>query len=67
VVDEGPLAVDLDDGDPFPVGGLEAWDAGDVRLGVRDPLGVENRPSAVAQVAALRGVENDDARDRYRG
>jgi hypothetical protein len=66
VVDKGPLAVDLDDGDPLAVGGLEPGDAGDVGLRVRDRLRVEDRAGAIAQVAALRGVEND-VRDRCRG
>jgi hypothetical protein len=65
VVDEGSLPVDLHDRDPLPVAGLEVWIAGDVDLRVRHLLHVQDLPGALAEVAALRGVE-DDLRDRYR-
>jgi hypothetical protein len=64
-VDKGSLPVDLDDGKPFSVGGLELRITRDVDLGVRNPLAVEHLPSALAEVAALGEVE-DDPRDRYR-
>jgi hypothetical protein len=69
VVDEGPLAVDLDDREPLPVGGLERRVAGDVDLLEVEPeLGLQARdlpPCAVAERAALR-VEDDDLTDRGR-
>jgi hypothetical protein len=59
VVDEGTLAVDLDNRDPLAVGGLELGVARDVYLHERDLLRGENLPRAIAQVTALRGVEGD--------
>jgi hypothetical protein len=59
VVDEGPLAVDLDDRDPLAIDGLERRIARDVHLGVGRSLGVQDVPRAIAQVAALRRVEDD--------
>jgi hypothetical protein len=65
VIDEGPLAVDLDDGKPFAVPLLEPRIAGDVDLVVLDALRIEDGAGTLAEVAPLRGVE-DDARDRSR-
>jgi hypothetical protein len=65
-VDESPLAVDLDDGQPLAVGRLELGIARDVDLAVVDGLGVEGLPRRLAQMAAV-GREEDDARDRCRG
>ena len=67
VVDERPLTVDLDHGQPLPVARLELRVAGDVDLVERERhLGshlVENRPRPLAQVAPSGGVE--DERVRY--
>jgi hypothetical protein len=67
VVREHTLAVELDDRKPFAVLGLEARVAGDVDLDELErklgPHVVEHGTSALAEVAAGRGVE-DDAR-RY--
>jgi hypothetical protein len=63
VVGEDPLAVDLDDGEPFPVARLQLGVARDVDLLEREAeLGAEllellARP--VAEMAALRVVEGD--------
>jgi len=63
VVGEDPLAVDLDDGQPFAVTGLELRVARDVHLLEREAeLGAEllellARP--VAEVAALCVIERD--------
>jgi hypothetical protein len=65
VVDEGALAVDLDDGKPFSVALLELGVAGDVDLVVLDALRIQDGTGTVAEVASLRRVE-DDARDRSR-
>jgi len=61
VEDERSLAVDLDDREPFAVARLEFRHARDVDLVERHALGGERPSSALAEVAALRGVE-DDAR-----
>jgi hypothetical protein len=65
-VDEGALAVDLENGQPLAVGRLERGIARDVDLAVVDVFRVEGPPRRLAKVAAVRGVE-DDARDRCRG
>ena len=63
-VRERPLAVDLDDGDRRTVGRLQLGIAADV-----DPLEiagthlVDHFERALAEVASLRGIEND-SRDR---
>jgi len=63
VVDEGALAVDLDDWEPLAVGVLEGRLAGDVDLGELEPeLGLEPRqlcPRPLAERALLR-VEDPD-------
>ena len=56
------MAVDLDDGKPFAVCGLESRIARDVDLVVCDALGIENGARLPAEVAALRGVEDDPRR-----
>jgi hypothetical protein len=61
VVDEGPLAVDLDHRQPLPVARLEIGIAGDVDLAVANALAVEDSTRAVAEVAAARREENDVA------
>ena len=70
VVDEGPLAVDLDHRQPLPVAGLELVDAADVHLLVGEPeLGAERgelRPRPLAE-RAVPSVEERDARDKGRG
>ena len=58
-VDEGSLAVDLDDREPFPVAGLEFRIAGDVDLLEGDAARLEDSPCALAEVAALRVVEDN--------
>ncbi len=62
-MDEGALAVDLDDGQPLPVTCLEFVVARDVDLPEVEqrlpPHLLEHRPRAVAEVAAAGGVEND--------
>ena len=65
VVDEGSLAVDFQDGQPFAVPLLEPWVAGDV-----DDLVLHAEPpelllGAVAEAAALRR-EEDEPRDTDR-
>jgi len=63
VVGEDPLAVDLDDGEPFPVALLQLGVARDVDLFEREAelaaelLELLARP--VAEMAALRVVEGD--------
>jgi hypothetical protein len=66
-VDEGPLAADLHDRKPLPVAGLERLVARDVDLleGVPE-LDPEDVPGLLAEVAALRVVQ-DDVTDRCRG
>jgi hypothetical protein len=63
VVDEGALAVDLDDGQPFAIGRLELRIAADVDLleleGNLDARLLDDRPGALAEVAPLRVVEGD--------
>ena len=63
VVGEGPLAVDLDDGQPLAVARLQLGVAADVDLDqVERPLRphlLEDGASALAEVAALRSVEDD--------
>jgi hypothetical protein len=69
VVDEGPLAVELDHRQPFAVARLELRIPADVDLLQSEPeLGLqplELRPRALAQVTSLR-VEERDARYGYR-
>jgi hypothetical protein len=66
-VDEGPLAADLHDREPLPVAGLERLVARDVDLLESVPeLGPEHLAGLLAEVAALRVVQ-DDATDRCRG
>jgi len=64
-VDADALAVDLDHGDPGPVGTLELRVACDVDLGeVEAELGaqaLELAPGALAELAARREVERDQA------
>jgi hypothetical protein len=59
VVDEGPLAVDLDHRQPLSVARLEVWIAGDVDLAVANALVVEHSTRAVAEVASARREQND--------
>jgi hypothetical protein len=70
VVDEGALAVDLDDREPLAVAPFELLDARDVDLRVgKAQLGSERgelRARALAQRAVAR-VEERDATDRARG
>ncbi len=67
-VREGLLPVDGDDGDPLPVPALELLVAGDVDLAqVERDVGadaLEDRPRAVAEVAAPRAEERDDGERR---
>jgi hypothetical protein len=61
---EGPLAVDLDDGDRGTVGRLQLGDAADVdALEVAGAHLLDDLERALAEVAPLRAVEND-SRDR---
>ena len=70
VVDEGALAVDLHHRQPLPVRGFEVGIAADVDLlELERNVGadaLEHAAGALAEVAALRVVEND-ATDRCRG
>ena len=70
VIDEGALAVDLDDRQPLPESRLEVGIAADVDLlELERNVGadaLEHAAGALAEVAALRVVEND-ATDRCRG
>src|SRR5207302_7424386 len=63
VIDERADAVDLHDGDQLTIARLELLVAGDVDLAqVELELGaqlVELRPRALAEVAALRAIEDD--------
>ena len=63
VVDEAPPPVDLNDGDPFAVGGLELGVAVDRNLPQLEPdLVLGRRHDAagrLAEMAARRGVEDD--------
>jgi hypothetical protein len=63
VVDEGALAVDLDDGQELAKAPLQLGIAADVDLlEVERDLradGVDRRPRALAEVAAARGVERE--------
>ena len=62
-IDERAPTVDLDDGQPLTVGGLELVDTRDIDLGIVEaellaqPL--ELRPRPVAQRASLRVIEAD--------
>jgi hypothetical protein len=63
VVDESPLAVDLDHGQPFAVPRLELRISADVDLlevegDLRVHL-VDDRPGALAEVTALRVIQAD--------
>jgi hypothetical protein len=58
-VDERAAPVDLEHGDPFAVGALELGRAGDVDFVVRDALGLERRAGGLAEVTAVRGVEDE--------
>jgi hypothetical protein len=64
VVDEGPLAVDLDDGQPLAIAGLELGVAGDVHLAKLEldvaPNLCERALGTLAE-AAVVGVVNSDA------
>ena len=63
-VRERPLAVDLDDGDRRPVGRFQLGDAADVdALEVAGTDLVDDLERTLAEVASLRGVEND-SRDK---
>jgi hypothetical protein len=70
VVDEGPLAVDLDHGQPLPVLRLELRIAVDLDLSQLErncPLNLgDDRARSPAEVAALRVVEGD-VMDKCRG
>jgi hypothetical protein len=63
VVDEGALAVDLDDRQPFPILRLELQIAVDLDLAQVErnfPLNLgDNRASSLAEVAAASVVEDD--------
>ena len=61
VVDEGSLAVDLDDREPLAVGGLELGDARDLDFLVLHALVVQDYAGAVTEVTARGGVEDDSA------
>src|SRR5258708_361525 len=65
VVDEGPLAVDLEYRQPLPVARLELLVARDVDRVVFDAEAVELRPRPLAEAAAVP-VEERDPRDRAR-
>ena len=69
VVDEGPLAVDLDDRKPLAVPLLELLVTADIDLAelevVLAPKLCERAPGTLAEVAVL-GVVEDDARSRDR-
>ena len=59
-VDEGPLAGDLDNGEPLPVALLELWISRDVDLVERvAELGEEHCAGSFAEVTIGRVVEND--------
>jgi len=60
-VDKGPPSVDLDDGQPLPILGLELGVTGDVDLVERLAALDEDGARPLAEVAAVRVVE-DDAR-----
>ena len=66
VVDEGPPAVDLEDGKPLAIARLQTGIAGDVDEFVGDRQPLELLLGPLTQAAALPRVEND-ARDRARG
>jgi hypothetical protein len=59
VVDERALAVDLDDGDPLAVGGLELRDAADVDLLEVGALCLQDRSRTVTEMAPAGRVEPD--------
>ena len=63
VVDEGPLAVDLHDGQPLAVSRLQLRVVADVDfVEVEGNLGAdlfEDPPRALAEVAALRVIQRD--------
>jgi hypothetical protein len=63
VVDEAPLAVDLDDRDPLAVGSLELGIAVDRDLSQDEAELVacrtDDAPGRLAEMAARRGVEDD--------
>jgi hypothetical protein len=67
VVDEGPLAVDLDDRQPLAVAGLEFRVAADVDLFELElvllPKPCERAQGTLAEVTAF-GVVDDDPRDQ---
>ena len=63
VIDEPPLAVDLDDGDPLPILRLELRHAVDRHLTQPEAEFVVRRrhdaAGCLAEMAARRGVESD--------
>lgn len=63
VVDEAPLAIDLDDRNPLPILGLELRHSVDRHLAqLEAELAARSRhdaPSRRAEMAARRGVEDD--------
>jgi len=59
VVDERALPVDLDDGEPLTVPGLELGVAADVDLLELDARSVQDVSCPLAEVATLRVVERD--------
>jgi hypothetical protein len=59
VVDERALPVDLDDGQPFAVPRFEVRVAGDVDRAVRRAGVVQHAARPLAEVTALRVVEDD--------
>jgi hypothetical protein len=61
-IDEGATPVELEHRNPFAIGPFELGVAGDVDLLVRDALRPERRSSRLAEVAAVRGVEDDPRR-----
>ena len=70
MVHERPLAVDLDDGQPLAIPGLELGVAGDVHL-LKIELDVasnlcERALRTLAETAVV-GVVNDESRDRALG
>jgi hypothetical protein len=59
VVDEGPLAVDLDHGEPLPIARFQRRVVGDIDRVVVDGQPVELRTRALAERAAAAGVQDD--------
>jgi hypothetical protein len=58
-IDERPLSVDLHDRQPFAICGLELGVSGDVHLLERLSAAEEHGARLLAEMAALRRIEND--------